>query len=96
MLHKFMKDPSKYIEGVLMGARRAPELINLLNLEQQFPHNVLKRFLTSFGASDAAVGMPKTAEMDCQVRHARACSVAPWAGRCFAMVFCDQLEGCRV
>lgn len=51
-----------------MGARRAPELINLLNLEQQFPHNVLKRFLTSFGASDAAVGMPKTAEIDCQVR----------------------------
>ena len=68
LLHKFMKEPSKYIEGVLMGARRAPELINLLNLEQQFPHNVLKRFLTSFGASDAAVGMPKTAEIDCQVR----------------------------
>lgn len=69
LLHKFMKDPSKYIEGVLMGARRAPELINLLNLEQQFPHNVLKRFLTSFGASDAAVGVPKTAEIECQVPH---------------------------
>jgi hypothetical protein len=62
-LHKFMKDPTKYIEGVLLGARRAPELINLLNLEQHFPNNVLKRFLGDFGGD---AGMPKTAEIECQ------------------------------
>jgi len=62
-----MKQPTNYVEGVLLGARRAPELINLLNLEQHFPHNVLKRFLTSFGSEGDALGMPKTAEMDCQV-----------------------------
>jgi len=65
-LHKFMKDPSKYLEGVLLGARKAPELINLLNLEASFPHNVLKRFLTPFGASADALGLAKTAEIDCQ------------------------------
>jgi len=37
-----MKEPTNYFEGVLLGARRAPELIKLLNLEQHFPHNVLK------------------------------------------------------
>ena len=62
-----MKDPSKYLEGVLLGARKAPELINLLNLEASFPHNVLKRFLTPFGASADALGLAKTAEIDCQV-----------------------------
>ena len=43
LLYKFMKEPTKYVEGVLLGARRAPELIKLLNLAQHFPHNVLKR-----------------------------------------------------
>jgi hypothetical protein len=67
LLHKFMKDPSKYLEGVLLGARKAPELINLLNLEASFPHNVLKRFLTPFGASGDSLGLAKTSEIDCQV-----------------------------
>ena len=67
LLHKFMKDPSKYLEGVLLGARKAPELINLLNLEASFPHNVLKRFLTPFGASADSLGLAKTSEIDCQV-----------------------------
>ena len=62
-----MKDPSKYLEGVLLGARKAPELINLLNLEASFPHNVLKRFLTPFGASADSLGLAKTSEIDCQV-----------------------------
>jgi hypothetical protein len=56
----------RYLEGVLMGARRAPELINLLNLEQHFPHNVLQRFLHTLGAGGDARGIPQTAEMECQ------------------------------
>jgi hypothetical protein len=37
------------MEGVIILARKAPELINLMNLDEYCPANVLQRALSSFG-----------------------------------------------
>mmetsp|Transcript_58570 Transcript_58570/g.137604 ORF Transcript_58570/g.137604 Transcript_58570/m.137604 type:complete len:640 (-) Transcript_58570:336-2255(-) len=64
-LLNFLKDPARYLEGVLNQARKAPELINLLSLEQHFPHNVLRKFLANLGA-EQTLGMGQMAEAECQ------------------------------
>uniref|UniRef100_A0A7S4M138 Cilia- and flagella-associated protein 206 n=1 Tax=Guillardia theta TaxID=55529 RepID=A0A7S4M138_GUITH len=63
-LSGFKDEPDRYIEGVLMGARKAPELINLLNLERYFPHNVLKRYLSNLDSR--LQGLPQSVDADTQ------------------------------
>jgi len=63
-LSSFKEQPDRYIEGVLMGARKAPELINLLNLENYFPHNVLKRYLSNLDSR--LQGLPQSVDADTQ------------------------------
>lgn len=42
----FLKTPDVFLEGVLKEAKRKPELINLLSLDRQFPHHVLRKVPT--------------------------------------------------
>jgi hypothetical protein len=64
-LLEFLKEPQRFLDGVLLAARKAPELINLLDLEHFFPHNILRTLVSGLGAHDES-GVPQQVDADCQ------------------------------
>jgi len=53
-VESFMEKPAVYVNGVLRRARRAPELIHLIQLQKHFPQASIDRLLSSASRHDPA------------------------------------------
>eukprot|EP00944_MAST-04C_sp_MAST-4C-sp1_P014701 g14701.t1 len=52
-LNAFEEDPGRYINGIIDAARRSPELIHLLRLQDNFPKANLTQLISSNAQSDS-------------------------------------------